>query len=348
MQTKTLKRIPILVHPSDGGRKIYEVLRVKAGAKARMTLNLNSISESTRIFLNVKTYTSYFVLDRAQNAWRKGYVTRRQVKIVENWPHYYLNISRVLLLHPLLFHYHCHLTYFRTHSTHDTSARIWAVCFCQIESLSTLIIGPGTKSTKRAAPEEPTGRTTRPAKAPKIEKTDKPASKAKKGPSKKKVASRLLVASLLLNSQWTPQVPPVSQFKSKALPLHVTITHTPPTLKNDDETKTDNHAIGTLTLVPASFKTGSYGWKGSKHITVELQNDDADGEKEKVTVMLTWVVSSIQVNLSDVLRLSRSINATVMGSKDAEGAKEAAEGEADGHSEEEEEEPTEHSAAVEM
>jgi ribosomal protein L12E/L44/L45/RPP1/RPP2 len=60
------------------------------------------------------------------------------------------------------------------------------------------------------------------------------------------------------------------------------------------------------------------------------------------------VVSSVQVNLSDVLRLSRSINATVMGSKDAEGAKEAAEGEANDHSEEEEEEPTEHSAAVEM
>ena len=57
------------------------------------------------------------------------------------------------------------------------------------------------------------------------------------------------------------------------------------------------------------------------------------------------MASSI-LNLSDALRLSRSINATVMGSKDAEGAKEAAEGETNDH--EEEEEPTEHSAAVEM
>ncbi|KAG6865663.1 hypothetical protein C0991_000433 [Blastosporella zonata] len=53
--------------------------------------------------------------------------------------------------------------------------------------------------------------------------------------------------------------------------------------------------IGNLTLVPSTFSTGSFGWKGSKRITVELQDSEGE-EKEKVQVML-------------------SINATVIGSK---------------------------------
>ncbi|PPQ97959.1 hypothetical protein CVT26_003108 [Gymnopilus dilepis] len=112
-----------------------------------------------------------------------------------------------------------------------------------------------------------------------------------------------------------------SEFTTRARPLHVSVTHTPPSIlsdadndkgnssdKEDEEispedvagnvTASDIGFIGNLTLVPTSFSTGSYGWKGSKRITVELQGGDSDkeGHKEKVQVML-------------------SINATVVGSK---------------------------------
>ncbi|KAI0933507.1 hypothetical protein AcV5_005635 [Taiwanofungus camphoratus] len=137
--------------------------------------------------------------------------------------------------------------------------------------------------TKRAA-EEGAGPTTRSAKAPKTDKLSSPATRkgGKKGP-------KATMAT--------------SAFKVRAMPLHVNVTHTPPAISDDAETtavaSTDPGFIGTTTLVPSSFATGSYGWKGSKRLTVELQNaDGAEGEKEKVHVMLT-------------------INATVMGSKGA-------------------------------
>lgn len=56
------------------------------------------------------------------------------------------------------------------------------------------------------------------------------------------------------------------------------------------DTTADVGFIGNLTLVPSSFSTGSYGWKGSKRITVELQASNEEGEggtKEKVVVMFT-------------------------------------------------------------
>lgn len=80
-----------------------------------------------------------------------------------------------------------------------------------------------------------------------------------------------------------------SAFKSRALPLHVNVTHTPPVLADDDTTdvaQLDPGFIGSATLVPSSFTTGSYGWKGNKHVTVELQNIET-GKKEQVEVMLT-------------------------------------------------------------
>ena len=79
-----------------------------------------------------------------------------------------------------------------------------------------------------------------------------------------------------------------SAFKARALPLHVNITHTPPAIPDDESANVasaDPGFIGTTTLVPSSFSTGSFGWKGNKRITVELVN--AEGEKEKVNVMLT-------------------------------------------------------------
>ncbi|KAI0082867.1 hypothetical protein K474DRAFT_1584933, partial [Panus rudis PR-1116 ss-1] len=90
-----------------------------------------------------------------------------------------------------------------------------------------------------------------------------------------------------------------TSFKARALPLHVNITHTPPAIPDDEtvnSTSADPGFIGTTSLVPTTFNTGSYGWKGNKRVTIEIDGDD--GQKEKVHVMLT-------------------INATVMGSKNA-------------------------------
>jgi len=93
-----------------------------------------------------------------------------------------------------------------------------------------------------------------------------------------------------------------SEFKARALPLHVNLTHTPPSIPDQDTVNTtsaDPGFVGTTALIPSVFSTGSYGWKGNKRITIEVEDRDS-GEKEKVHVMLT-------------------INATVMGSKNAEG-----------------------------
>ncbi|KAJ7041210.1 hypothetical protein C8F04DRAFT_1303930 [Mycena alexandri] len=116
---------------------------------------------------------------------------------------------------------------------------------------------PGTK---RGAEDGPKTR------ASKVAKTDKvsPASKGKKGGAKK--ASKAI---------------PTSAFKSKALPLHVNLTHTPPSIPDAD-------------TVPGAPR---YGWKGNKRLAIELLNPEG-GDKEKVTVMLT-------------------INATVVGIKGA-------------------------------
>ncbi|VDC03907.1 unnamed protein product [Peniophora sp. CBMAI 1063] len=108
-----------------------------------------------------------------------------------------------------------------------------------------------------------------------------------------------------------PKAPATAHFKKHALPLHVNITHTPPPIADDKESAAvaDPGFLGGVSLQPATFATGSYGWKGSKRLQIEL--DGGDG-KEKVHVML-------------------NINATVMGSKaagkDEEGGE--VEGEAD-------------------
>jgi len=160
--------------------------------------------------------------------------------------------------------------------------------------------------TKRAAEDEAAGPTTRSAKAPKTDSAGTPKAGRKGGKRGPKVNMA------------------ASAFKTRAMPLHINITHTPPALADagagadgEQEVTTtvasiDPGFIGTTTLVPSTFATGSYGWKGSKRLTIELQNaEGAEGEKEKVHVMLT-------------------INATVMGSKSAkeEGGEEVKEDEA--------------------
>ncbi|KAL1947260.1 hypothetical protein VTO73DRAFT_14221 [Trametes versicolor] len=155
---------------------------------------------------------------------------------------------------------------------------------------------------KRAAEDDSgAGPTTRSAKTPKTEKAAK--GRAKRGPKANLGAS---------------------SFKARALPLHLNLTHTPPILGDDGTVSlasTDPGFLGTSTLLPSTFATGSYGWKGSKRLTIELQNPEGGEEKEKVHVMLT-------------------INATVIGSKGAkddegegeakeEGGEEAADAEAE-------------------
>jgi len=105
-------------------------------------------------------------------------------------------------------------------------------------------------------------------------------------------------------------VPTTEQFKAHALPLHVHVTHTPPTAEVPgsaaDPTpnlSTDPGFVASMTLAPSEFSTGSLGWKGSRRVAVELVN--TDGAKETVMVMM-------------------SFNATVVGSKPS--AKPAAKG----------------------
>lgn len=89
----------------------------------------------------------------------------------------------------------------------------------------------------------------------------------------------------------TSQAIPTAAFKSKALPLHVNLTHTPPSLSDGDTVPaapTDPGHLGSVTLVAKSFKTGSYGWTGTKRLAIELLNPEG-GDKEKVNVMLTCV-----------------------------------------------------------
>ncbi|PPQ63341.1 hypothetical protein CVT24_006714 [Panaeolus cyanescens] len=178
---------------------------------------------------------------------------------------------------------------------------------------------PGTK---RAAEESAESTSRRGAKTAKTEKAA-----AKNGSTTKGASAK---------------VPTVAQFKATALPLHMIISHTPPSIKpsttphdgvkalakdqpedeavlplgaspspagsesstTTDTTGDDAGHIGSLTLVPSTFSTGSYGWKGSKRIVVELLGGECaeGGEREKVQVML-------------------SINATVLGSKPSKSKK---------------------------
>ncbi|KAJ7446696.1 hypothetical protein FB451DRAFT_1103742 [Mycena latifolia] len=154
--------------------------------------------------------------------------------------------------------------------------------------------------TKRGADDAPATR------ASKVAKKDTGAtpSKAKKGGAKKGAKAI-----------------PTTAFMNKALPLHVNLTHTPPSIPDADTAPAapqDPGHLGGVTLVPSSFSTGSYGWKGNKRLTIELLNPEG-GEKEKVTVMLT-------------------INATVIGSKGAKGDGAKEDGEKEGEEEPAEEE----------
>jgi len=92
-----------------------------------------------------------------------------------------------------------------------------------------------------------------------------------------------------------PKAIPVSGFKAGAVPLHVTVTRTSPTVEDNNSAAVDPGFLGAVALLPCTFTTGSYGWKGSKRLVIDIVNPISD-EKTSVQVMLT-------------------INATVIGSK---------------------------------
>ncbi|KAF9792260.1 hypothetical protein BJ322DRAFT_1149985 [Thelephora terrestris] len=130
---------------------------------------------------------------------------------------------------------------------------------------------------KRAAPEDATARPTKTA------KTSAGRARGKTGPKTNLSAKT---------------------FKSQAHPLHISITHTPPPVTEDAGEKASPDAadpgfLASFSLQPSSFSTGTYGWKGSKRVTIEVDNPDT-GEKEKLQVQL-------------------SFNATVLGSKGKDG-----------------------------
>ena len=94
------------------------------------------------------------------------------------------------------------------------------------------------------------------------------------------------------------RVIPASDFKARAVPLHVAVTRTPPAVRDDDSTSPapiDTDFIGAIALQPCSFTTGSYGWKGSKRLAIDVV-DPTSGEKTKVQVMLTYVSSMIKLS----------------------------------------------------
>ncbi|KAG6331263.1 hypothetical protein ID866_7827 [Astraeus odoratus] len=112
-------------------------------------------------------------------------------------------------------------------------------------------------------------------------------------------------------------------FKARAPPLHVALSYNQFTGEGGEgdtaaaaDTSNGEHAqapiLSTTTLAPSSFSTGSFGWKGSKRIVVALKGKDGERE-ENVHVMLT-------------------INATVIGSKDAKEGEEEAEATKEGGS----------------
>lgn len=84
-----------------------------------------------------------------------------------------------------------------------------------------------------------------------------------------------------------------SAFKSRAVPLHVSITTTSPSLEGQESAPVDPGFLASTTLDPSTFSTGSFGWKGHKRMVVELPKAEGEGEGEKVHVTLTYVFRSI-------------------------------------------------------
>jgi len=80
-------------------------------------------------------------------------------------------------------------------------------------------------------------------------------------------------------------LPSKDEFKEAALPLHVNIMHNPPPIDRVSAASQVPGFLGHVVLTPSVFSTRSYGWKGSKKLTVELANSEGS-DKKKVYVQL--------------------------------------------------------------
>lgn len=119
-----------------------------------------------------------------------------------------------------------------------------------------------------------------------------------------------------------------STFKSRAVPLHVSITTTAPP-EGQDPAPAGPGFLASTTLVPSTFATGSFGWKGHKRMVVELPKAEGEGEGEKVHVTLTYVFHFPCATVAWISMSRCRINATVIGSKDVKEGEEH-EGEKEG------------------
>ncbi|KDN41935.1 hypothetical protein RSAG8_07152, partial [Rhizoctonia solani AG-8 WAC10335] len=162
--------------------------------------------------------------------------------------------------------------------------------------------GAGVSETRAAKAAKVSSKDAATSKKPasKSKAAEKPASKSKaaeKPTSKGKPASKSEKAAPKSTGKAKAKAPlSAEDFKSKALPLHVNLTQTPPDLDPESAPATsDDGLLASIAMQPTTFQTGSYGWKGSRRMTIPLPGGT---EGETVTVMI-------------------NINASVVGSKDA-------------------------------
>jgi hypothetical protein len=76
------------------------------------------------------------------------------------------------------------------------------------------------------------------------------------------------------------------------------VSRTPPADRDNTDASAaviDSDFIGAIALQPCSFTTGSYGWKGSKRLAIDIV-DPTSGEKKKVQVMLTYVFTMTELS----------------------------------------------------
>lgn len=164
-----------------------------------------------------------------------------------------------------------HITFFNSNSHHLAEEfSPWSVSTSLLPAAATTFLLTATPGTRKRAADESAGPATRSSKVAKTKKAASPGKAAKGGKGAK-------------------AAPSTSNFKAKALPIHINMTHTPASIDEDtvSAASKDPGSLGSVTLLPSTFSTGSYGWKGSKRITVELQNTDNGEEKETVQVMVT-------------------------------------------------------------
>lgn len=194
---------------------------------------------------------------------------------------------------------------------------------------------------KRAAAEDIEKRETRSSKAAKTEGT-KTAGKAAKGTARLK--ARLIPLQDVSPSHrriFAQTSMAQSTFKSRAVPLHVSITTTSPAPEGQEAVPADPGFLASTTLVPSTFATGSFGWKGHKRMVVELPKAEGEEEGEKVHVTLTYVFHSDHSTVVWVSTCRCRINATVIGSKDVKEGDEHEEGAGEHAAEEASGEPVE-------